>query len=84
MREIITDYNSEKRIHVRGAAADPRATKIFSLEVGNPLPPSVGDGRYVDVTFAVKDRTFEVFRPFRFGILWNGGEPEIVSHSRLR
>lgn len=84
MRAIITDYNSEKRIHVRGAAADPRATKIFSLEVGNPLPPSVGDGRYVDVTFAVKDRTFEVFRPFRFGILWNGGEPEIVSHSRLR
>ncbi|TQV79328.1 serine/threonine protein kinase [Denitrobaculum tricleocarpae] len=84
LREIITDYNRENRIHVRGAAAEPRATKIFSLEVGNPLPPSVGDGRYADVTFAVKDKRFEIFRPFRFGILWNNGEPEIISHSRLR
>ncbi len=84
LRAIITDYNRENRIHVRGAAADPRATKIFSVEVGNPLPPSVGDGRYADVTFAVKDRRFEIFRPFRFGILWKNGEPEIISHSRLR
>lgn len=84
LRAIITDYNRENRIHVRGAAADPRATKIFSVEVGAALPPSAGDGRYADVTFAIKDKRFEVFRPFRFGILWNDGEPEIISHSRLK
>ncbi len=84
LREIITDYNRENKIHVRGAAADPRATKIFSLAVGAALPPSAGDGRYADVTFAIKDKRFEVFRPFRFGILWNDGEPEIISHSRLK
>jgi hypothetical protein len=44
----------------------------------------VGDGRYVDVNFAVKDGRNEIFRPFRFGILWNNGEPEIISHSRLK
>ena len=84
LRAIITDYNRKNRIHVRGAAADPRAAKIFSLSVRSALPPSVGDGRYADVNFAIKDGRNEVFRPFRFGILWNDGEPEIISHSRLR
>lgn len=84
LRRIITEYNRENRIHVRGAAADPRATKIFSLSVRSALPPSVGDGRYADVNFAVKDGRNEVFRPFRFGILWNDGEPEVISHSRLK
>lgn len=84
LRDIITDYNRRNRIHVRGAAADPRATKIFSLAVRSALPPSVGDGRYADVNFAVKDGRNEIFRPFRFGILWNDGEPEVVSHSRLK
>ena len=74
LRQIITEYNRKNRIHVRGAAADPRATKIFSVSVRSALPPSVGDGRYADVNFAVKDGRNEVFRPFRFGILWNDGE----------
>lgn len=84
LRQIVTDYNGENRIHIRGAAADPRATRIFSVLVRSALPPSVGDGRYVDVNFAVKDGRNEIFRPFRFGILWNNGEPEIISHSRLK
>lgn len=84
LRQIITEYNRKNRIHVRGAAADPRATKIFSLSVRSALPPSVGDGRYADVNFAVKDGRNEIFRPFRFGILWNDGEPEVISHSRLK
>ncbi|WP_282609376.1 serine/threonine protein kinase [Pelagibius sp. Alg239-R121] len=84
LRQIITDYNRENRIHIRGAAADPRAVRIFSLSVRSALPPSVGDGRYADVNFAIKDGRNEVFRPFRFGILWNDGEPEIISHSRLK
>lgn len=45
---------------------------------------AVGEGRYVNVTFGIKDRSFETLRLFRFCSLWNGDAPEIVLHGRSR